>query len=653
MGKLNSFQGWTGSFVLRCFSAAIRIMPLEMALAIGRFFGDMAMLLSPRQRFIVIGHLKVAFGKTRPIAEIMRMARGFYHAYGQSIIELARLPLIARHGYAPLIELHGTEHVHAAMKQGRGCLFLAIHSGNWELSNVVGSMLGYPYNMVANDLKHINKVAEFLNELRSSAGCRIINPGIGGREIIRRLLKNEIVTLVADQGGAEGAQVPFFGKDASMSTGAVRIALKYNVPLMLVSMRRMEHGHHKLMALPFALEDTGNMEKDLESNLRCMMRQYETWVAEQPQEYIWFYKTWKYAKDRLALILDDGRVGHLRQSQAVVRAYAAAAAERGLKVAVETVPVKFKNALAARALPFISGGRVLFAGMDMDFLRHFLDKDSLAALHRIRPDIVVSCGARNTSVNWWVSQEARARSVAVLPDRLVDAAAFDLTLMHQHDLKGRKASPNRVVTKGALNLMDKAYLDENGSAFLARYQHLRHNPRTKIALLIGGDARGVVMSEASMKTVLCQVRDAAGECGGDLLITTSRRTPPAIEQMVTDVFKDHPRVAALVVASKGNFPEAVGGILALADIVVVSGESVSMVSEAASSGKQTIVFPVGPCRHNKYQKFCDLLAAQGHIIHVAPEGIAAAVDSVLKKKAVTTPVHDGEALTAVMRKIIR
>ena len=38
--------------------------------------------------------------------------------------------------------------------------------------------------------------------------------------------------------------------------------------------------------------------------------------------------------------------------------------------------------------------------------------------------------------------------------------------------------------------------------------------------------------------------------------------------------------------------EAMGGIVGLSDILIVSGESISMISEAASSGKNTIVFPL-------------------------------------------------------------
>jgi KDO2-lipid IV(A) lauroyltransferase len=649
---MNSIQGSIACFILKGFAAFVRALPLRAALFLGRRMGDMACACAPRQRAHALAHLKIAFGKTRSYAELKAILRKFYHSYGQSIVEIARLPLMAQKGQDALIEVIGREHVDAAMQKGRGCIFLAIHSGNWELANLVGSMSGYPYNMVANDLNHVNKVADFLNDLRRSAGCRIIHPGIGGREIIKRLKSNEIVTLVADQGGSDGVMVPFFGRKASMSTGAVRLALKYNVPIILVNIRRLDKERHQLEALPFEITQTENVEQDVLDNLTRMMLQYEAWVGQHPQEYVWPYKTWKYAKERVALILDDGRVGHLRQSQAVARAYALAAKEKGLTVTVETVAVKFRSDLLARILPFLV--RFMpFVVKGMDGLEKFLDPASFDALGRIHPDMVISCGARNTAVNRCISQAARARSVAVLPNRIMPAGSFDLVVMPQHDLEHQSPSKNTVVTQAAPNLMDKAYLDENVKALFLRYQHLKNNVRFKMAVMIGGDTKDIQMSRQDMKIVLRQVRAAAEELGIDLLVTTSRRTPPAVEQLVLQELKDHQRTALLIIANKSNVPEAVGGMLGIADMVLVSGESISMVSEAASSGKRTVVFPIGPEKNTKYVRFCETIARQGHIIYTSPSGVSSAIDSVIRNKIVTKPINDSVILKDALGKIVR
>ena len=122
--------------------------------------------------------------------------------------------------------------------------------------------------------------------------------------------------------------------------------------------------------------------------------------------------------------------------------------------------------------------------------------------------------------------------------------------------------------------------------------------------------------------------------------------------MVLREFKEHPRTALLIMANKANVPEAIGGMLALADIVVVSGESVSMVSEAASSGKRIVAFSIGPTRNQKYAAFCQMLADQGHIVYAGPKGVSAAIDSMVRNKIMIKPINDNAVLGNALRKIV-
>jgi mitochondrial fission protein ELM1 len=113
----------------------------------------------------------------------------------------------------------------------------------------------------------------------------------------------------------------------------------------------------------------------------------------------------------------------------------------------------------------------------------------------------------------------------------------------------------------------------------------------------------------------------------------------------------------MILAGKNNVPEAVGGILALSDIVVVSGESISMVSEAVVSGKKTVVFLVdGPDRKpltNKYSRFSEKLAGDGHLLCTRTTGVLDAMDRLLREKVKTVPIDDNAAIFEAVRKIVR
>ncbi|MBF0619802.1 MAG: mitochondrial fission ELM1 family protein [Candidatus Omnitrophica bacterium] len=656
MGKLNSIQSSIAVGILKIFSAFVQMIPIRVALFIGRRLGDLAYWASIKSRRTVMLNLRIAFSAEKTAAELRKIARDFYRAYGMNFVEVGRLPLIARQGYGKMVVVEGREHLDAAMSRGKGAIFLSMHSGNWELSNLVGSMSGYRYNMVANDLQHINKVADFLDDLRKSAGCRIINPGIGGREIIRCLKNNEIVTLVADQGGRDGVLVPFFGHEASMSTGAVRLAIKYDVPILLVNIHRIKGARHHLRALPFHVATTGNMENDLHENLSRMASQYEAWIRECPQEYIWMYKTWKYSKVRHIALLDDARTGHLRQAESVVRNASRIYEECGLMVNIRTIPVRYKSRFHAAVLNILTAGKFFGSG-GIQMIAFFVTKETFEALSVMKPDLVVSAGARNAAVNLRFARVNRAKSVALLRPGLSSRQNFDCVILPQHDCQGEVPGENLVVTKAAPNLVDKKYLDDHSKALMNRYSHLKGGIRTRVGVLIGGDTKGLRLTEQQVKVVVHQLVAAANELGVELLVTTSRRTSAAVEDMLLAELRDHPRCALLILANRNNVPEAVGGILGLSDVVVVSGESISMVSEAASAGKKIVVFPVdgedSAASKKKYADFMDGLAQEGYIIVARTTGIAAALDSLFRNKMTTKPIDDNALITAALRKFLK
>ena len=656
MAKLTSFQSSVACVALNVIAAFFQSVPNVVALWIGRRIGEIAFWINPKNRRKAYQQLRIAFGAVKSPREIDQIVWDLHRVFGQNIVEIARLTLISKQPVEKYVILEGREHISAAMAKGRGVIFLSMHSGNWELSNIVGSRCGYPYNMVANYLSHVNKVADLLDSWRKSSGCKIINPGMGGREIIKALRRNEIVTLVADQGGGDGMMIPFFGREASMSTGAVRIALKYDVPLFLVDIHRLADGRHFLKASPFELTRTSEAESDISLNMVRAVQWFQQCIQQNPCEYLWFYKTWKYAKDRRIVILDDGRTGHLRQSQALARQVASVMKEKKFVPFTETIRVEWRHSFGGAALGFLSMFRSILSGLGVRALKSLLLEESYARICSGKPDIVISCGAKNAWVNAWFSLDNDAVNICVLRPGGPGVNEFDLVVLPRHDVEGAQPA-NVVLTKVAPNLVDQAYLDENARGLVSRFSHLKLHGRPRLGLLVGGNTKGIILTEQQIRVVIHQLKEAAGKYSADILVTTSRRTSPEVELLVSREFGNYSRTALMILASKNNVPEAVGGILGLSDIVVVSGESISMVSEAVVSGKKVVVFCVdGKDRKpldNKYSRFNEMLAGDGHLVCTRTTGVLDAVDRLLRGKVKTISIDDNTAILTAVRKIVQ
>ena len=136
---------------------------------------------------------------------------------------------------------------------------------------------------------------------------------------------------------------------------------------------------------------------------------------------------------------------------------------------------------------------------------------------------------------------------------------------------------NVIETSGSLNPIDDAWLAEGREAFA----HFAHFPQPRIALLLGGPRRGVELDEAYAHGLAQGISARVQREGGSVLASTSRRTPQAFAQIVREKLAGLPGVFW---DGEGDGPNPYPGLLGWADAIVVTPDSVNMLSEAAAVG---------------------------------------------------------------------
>ncbi len=645
---------------VRAFGFLIRCLPVSIALGIGKGIGMFAYYFDIKHKSRAYSNLKIAFAHLKSPNEIKQITKELFKNYGQNLIELFRMPLLTPAKFDKIVTVEGKEHVTESLKKGKGTIILAMHFGSWELASLSCVMLGYPYNIFVKSQKRHSRLDDLLNSYRACGGSVVLSRGSGTRDFVRSLKNNEVIGMVVDQGGRDGVLVPFLGRQATMSVGAIRMGLKLGVPICFSAIIRQGGSRHKMIIHePFELENTGDMEADVISNLKRVTKLMEHYIYTYPSEYMWFYKIWKYSNEANISILSDGKTGHLRQSQCLAQMTEKALAERAIKATIQIVLIVFQSRFKARLFsvlsvlshPFVYQGR-------LECLKWFLTAESFVRVTTMKANFIISCGSSIAGINNLLSRDSNAKSIVILKPGLLDYGRFDLVVLPQHDEPKRKKGKNLfAITYASPNLVMSGYLKDQSQALLLRYSHLKDNLRAKIGLFIGGDGKTVYLSERQIKILIRQIKEVLTEINMDILITTSRRTPQCIEQLLFKEFKKHPNCPLLILANRENVSEAVGGILGLSDIVVVSGDSLSMVSEAASSGKNTIVFsPLLIAKvlkgENKHRAFTERLNAQGFVLSSDVNHLGQSIYDVAKGKIQTKQINDDEIILEAVRKVI-
>jgi mitochondrial fission protein ELM1 len=397
-------------------------------------------------------------------------------------------------------------------------------------------------------------------------------------------------------------------------------------------MRRVNELDHEMLFEPYELVTTNDQERDIEVNLTNINKVFEKWIRQYPEEYLWFYKRWKYSTQKNILLLSDGKAGHLKQSLAV----SSLVRELGFRTQCEVVPVHFKNRAWSRACAL--AGFLIGPARASWFFSYALESETRRKIDSGVYDIVISAGSSVACVNLAVARRNDAKSITVMKPGILPLGLFDLVLMPEHDHPPARRNVLKIL--GSLNSVDAVSMKADFDKLLGvrpGLAGLKDARPVKIGLLIGGDSKNYKFTPETTVFLCEQIKKIADEKDGFIFVTTSRRTPPFVIDVIKSHFGAEPRCKLLVVATVDNPEGVVGAIFYLSDIVVVSGESISMVSEAAASGKYTIVYePRRVFEKNKVRDFLNSLGAEKLIFLVKPNEVYPMIAEIVEKK----PLHE-------------
>ena len=201
------------------------------------------------------------------------------------------------------------------------------------------------------------------------------------------------------------------------------------------------------------------------------------------------------------------------------------------------------------------------------------------------PDLVIAAGRRTAPVARAIKKASAgtARLVQLMFPGNVGADEFDLIAAPSHDNLPLRRNLYRTI--GAPHWITQARLDDAAGVWREHFQDL---PRPRIALLVGGSTRRRTFTEALARDLAGTVSAMAADAGGSLLVSTSRRSADSAETLISGL-----QVPARVYRWDDEGDNPYFGYLALADAFVVTGDSVSMCSEACYVTRPVYIYAPG------------------------------------------------------------
>jgi uncharacterized protein len=286
---------------------------------------------------------------------------------------------------------------------------------------------------------------------------------------------------------------------------------------------------------------------------------------------------------RSAWIITDGKAGDLVQCQGVAEALGVDAEIRTVAPRAPWVWLMPWGPVDPREAPGRAGGPL--AGP--------------------WPDLAIASGRRTVASLRALKRASGGRTFTVfLKDPRTGPGAADLIWVPEHD---RLRGPNVLATLTSPHRLS----DERIAAARAEAGHLLPplaSPRA--AVLLGGDSLAYRFTGEDEERLVTLLGRLAGE-GASLMATASRRSPPALAAAVERLVRE---TGGFWWTGEGANPYA--AMLATADAIVATADSVNMVGEACATGVPVLVFEPSerkPGSAGKIRRFLEGLRQHGAV----------------------------------------
>jgi mitochondrial fission protein ELM1 len=237
------------------------------------------------------------------------------------------------------------------------------------------------------------------------------------------------------------------------------------------------------------------------------------------------------------------------------------------------------------------------------FLRHGLsfahsaDGDAIAPPW---PDLLIATGRASIPASLYARRASGRKTFTVqLQNPVIDPSRFDLVVVPRHDAL---MAPNVMTTRGSLHRVSPEMLQREREKLAP---HITHLPAPRIAVLIGGSNSVYQLTPREMQPLVEQLANLPDVMDGSLMVTPSRRTGEDNLAILQKALKDK-----LAYVWNGQGANPYYGMLALADYIIVTCDSVNMASEACTTGKPVYVIDL-PGGSDKFRRFHQSLRDDG------------------------------------------
>jgi KDO2-lipid IV(A) lauroyltransferase len=263
-------------------------LPIGSALLVHRWIGKLTYRLLRRQRSTVLRNLELCFPEL-DVGAREALAKRNFEAVGAFYAESAIAWFGSERKLASLFDVHGRDHLEAALANGRGVI---LFTGHFTTVEICGRALKPIMPDFA--VMFAPRSNGLIDEMQRRGRTRIAHESIphdNVRMMLRSLRRNAAVWYAPDQYYEGGALLPFFHELAATNVATSKLARMTGATVVPFSYRRRDGEARYEVRFHAPLADFPSEDENADT---CrLVRLLEGFIRECPEQYIWNHRRFK------------------------------------------------------------------------------------------------------------------------------------------------------------------------------------------------------------------------------------------------------------------------------------------------------------------------------------------------------------------------
>ncbi len=270
------------------------VLPRKLGLAVFEILGDIAYCFPNRERTRTVEHLRSIFSAQWPEKKVLSLARRVYRELGKNAFDAIYFARCNKKQMEKNVLCDDLSEFRRAYDRGKGMVAITAHCGCFEMLLHYFAAQGFRSFAIGKEV-YDRRLDRLVTKMRSGPNITYVYSSENPRAIIRLLKEGRLMGALIDQDTkVDGVFAHFLGKLAYTPSAPVKLAMRYDIPVFVVTTVRQEEGMHRIfISERIALQKSGDESRDLVKNVETVNSLISATISKYPAQWVWMHRRWQ------------------------------------------------------------------------------------------------------------------------------------------------------------------------------------------------------------------------------------------------------------------------------------------------------------------------------------------------------------------------